>query len=130
MSIIGKLKKKDELTLFAEELGLMIPEGAKLVDLRNIIENCDLCINDIGFVQNIVGYVIEEKKSTKEREIMKLESEKIKLAQLQQQSDLLEKELQLENFKKETRRDKLTVIDTLNRSTENLINTSINNSRD
>lgn len=45
MSLIAKLKK-DELKLVAEELNLIIPEGAKVLDLKNLIENSEVYKTD------------------------------------------------------------------------------------
>ena len=45
-----KSLKKDKLKLVAEELELNIPIGAKVIDLKNLIENSDIHIKDFEFV--------------------------------------------------------------------------------
>lgn len=87
--------KKDELRLVAEELNLDVPEGAKIVELKCLIENSDIYKSDIELVKCVIDEVIEEKKNKIELEQIKIaESEKllkleeIKLLQLQKQLEL------------------------------------------
>ena len=107
MSNIKSLKK-DELKLVAEELGLSIPSGAKVIDLKNLIENSDIYTKDFEFVQNVIDNILEDKKLQSEHEKseneIKLELEKIKLSQVCTW-ELIDcgswAELELANLKKE-----------------------------
>jgi hypothetical protein len=91
--------KKDELKLLAEELGLKVPVGAKVIELKNAIENSDVFKGDAEFVQNLIDNILDDKKirenELKSENEVKLELEKIKLSQL-------EKELELANVKRES----------------------------
>ena len=82
-----KTLKKDDLKLVAEELGLTVPKGAKVIDLKNLIENSEVYERDVEFVQNVIDNILEESKTKIERQKseneIKLELEKIKLAQLE-----------------------------------------------
>ena len=49
MSNIKSLKK-DELKLVAEELGLNIPSGVKVINLKNLIKNSDIYTKHFEFV--------------------------------------------------------------------------------
>lgn len=117
---LAKLKK-DELICVAEELDLKVPEGAKIVNLKRLIEESDIYKNNLDEVQNIISSVLEEKKVKADRELeekkaradrekfeietklnrekfemeTKLELERIKLAQLN-------KEVEIANIKKQT----------------------------
>lgn len=92
-----KTLKKDDLKIIAEELGLEIPNGAKIVYLKELIENSEIYKNDIEFVQGVIDNIIEERKCTQEKiqreqseSEKKIELEKIKLAQLQAELALAE----------------------------------------
>lgn len=92
MSLI-KLKK-DELKLVAEELNLTVPEGAKIVDLKTLIESSEVFKTDKDLVKSVIDYALEELKNKRSDVEVKLEFERIKLAQL-------EKQLELANIQKE-----------------------------
>lgn len=92
-----KTLKKDDLKIIAEELGLEIPNGAKIVHLKELIENSEIYKSDMEFVQGVIDNIIEEKKCTQEKiqreqseSENKIELEKIKLAQLQAELALAE----------------------------------------
>ncbi|GBN18915.1 hypothetical protein AVEN_103327-1 [Araneus ventricosus] len=84
---------KDELIAIAEEMGLTVPDKAKLVDLNSLIESSDVYRDDIELVRNLIDNILEEKREKSERDRREYEMEKIKLAQL-------EKQLEIENARK------------------------------
>ena len=90
MSNIKSLKK-DELKLVAEELGLNVPSGAKVIDLKNLIETSDIYKEDIEFVQGLIYNILEDKKlkfeQLKSQDETKLELEKLKFEQLKSQDE-------------------------------------------
>ncbi|GBL63027.1 hypothetical protein AVEN_145456-1, partial [Araneus ventricosus] len=77
--------RKDELIAIAEEMGLMVPDKAKVVDLKALIESSDVYKDDIELVRNLVDGILEEKRKKSEREY---EIEKTKLAQLEKQLEI------------------------------------------
>ncbi|GBM33357.1 hypothetical protein AVEN_194959-1 [Araneus ventricosus] len=96
--------RKDELIAIAKEMGLTVPDKAKVVDLKALIESSDVYRDDIELVRNLIDNILEEKREKLERDKQReeLESErdkreyeieKIKLAQL-------EKQLEIENARK------------------------------
>ncbi|GBM76027.1 hypothetical protein AVEN_47005-1, partial [Araneus ventricosus] len=80
--------RKDELIAIAEEMGLMVPDKAKVVDLKALIESSDVYKDDIELVRNLVDGILEEKREKSEREKREYEIEKIKLAQLEKQLEI------------------------------------------
>ncbi|KAF8791615.1 hypothetical protein HNY73_006456 [Argiope bruennichi] len=105
MALLKNLKK-DELVLVAEELGLELPVNPKILDLRRIIESSDVFKTDKEFIQSVINYVLEEKKSKKDNEKSKIEQEKLKLEQEKLKLEFekvkleqLNKELELTNAK-------------------------------
>ncbi|GBN77428.1 hypothetical protein AVEN_215952-1 [Araneus ventricosus] len=85
--------RKDELIAIAEEMGLTVPDKAKVVDLKALIESSDVYRDDIELVRNLIDNILEEKREKSERDRREYEIEKIKLAQL-------EKQLEIENARK------------------------------
>ncbi|GBN34068.1 hypothetical protein AVEN_142676-1 [Araneus ventricosus] len=96
--------RKDELIAIAEEMGLTVPDKAKVMDLKALIESSDVNRDDIELVRNFIDNILEEKREKLERDRQReeLESErdkreyeieKIKLAQL-------EKQLEIKNARK------------------------------
>ncbi|GFX21605.1 uncharacterized protein TNCV_1400191 [Trichonephila clavipes] len=79
---------KDELKIVAEELNLTVPEGAKIAGLKNLIVNSDAYKNDKELVQSAIDYALAEIKYKRLDSEIKLEFERIKLAQLQKQLEL------------------------------------------
>ncbi|GFW17620.1 uncharacterized protein TNCV_2651771 [Trichonephila clavipes] len=84
---LNKLRK-DELKIVAEELNLTVPKGAKIADLKNLIANSDVYKNDKELVQSAIDYALAEIKNKRLDSEIKLEVERIKLAQLQKQLEL------------------------------------------
>ncbi|GBL77121.1 hypothetical protein AVEN_97349-1 [Araneus ventricosus] len=74
-------------------MGLTVPDKAKVVDLKALIESSDVYRDDIELVHNLIDNILEEKKEKSERDKREYEIEKIKLAQL-------EKQLEIENARK------------------------------
>ncbi|GFW00406.1 integrase catalytic domain-containing protein [Trichonephila clavipes] len=56
---IGKFKK-DELRIIADELKLVVPDNAKVLDLRELIQESEIYKNDKETYQAIVDCVLEE----------------------------------------------------------------------
>ncbi|GBL88281.1 hypothetical protein AVEN_102965-1 [Araneus ventricosus] len=54
--------KKDELIAIVEEMGLTVPDKAKVVDLKALVESSDVYKNDIEFVRNLIDNILEEKR--------------------------------------------------------------------
>ncbi|GBM30709.1 hypothetical protein AVEN_259574-1 [Araneus ventricosus] len=88
---------KDELIAIAEEIGLMVPDKAKVVDLKAFIESSDVYKDDIEFVRNLIDSILEEKREKREYEI-----EKIKLAQLEKQLEIAKARKNLANTSQTT----------------------------
>ncbi|GFY10521.1 uncharacterized protein TNCV_2565491 [Trichonephila clavipes] len=84
---LNKLRK-DEIKIVAEELNLTVPEAAKIADLKNLIVNSDVYKNDKELVQSANDYALVEIKNKRLDSEIKLEFERIKLAQLQKQLEL------------------------------------------
>ncbi|GFU35127.1 DUF1758 domain-containing protein [Trichonephila clavipes] len=99
--------KKDELISVAEEMGLVIPSKAKIIDLKKLIASSAVYKNDIEFVRSLVENALEKSKQEaqkNEREAEKnereteIQLEKIKLSQI-------EKQLELEKVRKESEKN-------------------------
>ncbi|GBN86073.1 hypothetical protein AVEN_152426-1 [Araneus ventricosus] len=69
-------------------MGLTVPDKAKVVDLKALIESSDMYKDDIELVRNLVDGILEEKREKSEREKREYEIEKIKLAQLEKQLEI------------------------------------------
>ncbi|GBL74622.1 hypothetical protein AVEN_261756-1 [Araneus ventricosus] len=81
-------------------MGLTVPDKAKVVDLKALIESSDVYRDDIEFVRNLIDNILEEKRErleTLEREKLEserdkrecgLEWEKIRLAQFEKQLEI------------------------------------------
>ncbi|GFX13273.1 nucleic-acid-binding protein from transposon X-element [Trichonephila clavipes] len=92
MSLIANLKK-DELKLVAEELTLTVPDNAKVLDLKILIESSEVYKKETELVKNIIDYAVEETRIKKSARELNLELEKIKLVHKRPES---ETNLQLE----------------------------------
>ncbi|GFV94112.1 uncharacterized protein TNCV_2957721 [Trichonephila clavipes] len=80
--------KKDQLKIATEELNLTVPEGAKIADLKSLIENKDVYKKNKELVQSAIDYALAEVKNKRLDSETKLEFERIKLVQLQKQLEL------------------------------------------
>ncbi|GFW60476.1 hypothetical protein TNCV_943431 [Trichonephila clavipes] len=83
---IGKFKK-DELRSIADELKLVVPDNAKVLDLRELIQESEIYKNDKETYQAIVDCVLEEindrrneDENRRNENENRLEIEKIKLS--------------------------------------------------
>ncbi|GBM35030.1 hypothetical protein AVEN_240384-1 [Araneus ventricosus] len=96
--------RKDELIVIAEEMGLMVPDKPKVVDLKNLIESSDEYKNDIEFLRNLIDNILEEKREKSERDKRECEMElkKIKLAQFEKQLEIVNARKNLANTSKTT----------------------------
>ncbi|GFX75358.1 integrase catalytic domain-containing protein [Trichonephila clavipes] len=92
---IGKFKK-DELRSIADELKLVVPDNAKVLDLRELIQESEIYKNDKETYQAIVDCVLEEKNDKRNENENRLEIEKIKLSQLEHEN---ENRLEIEKIK-------------------------------
>ncbi|GBN32853.1 hypothetical protein AVEN_14025-1 [Araneus ventricosus] len=83
---------KDELITIAEEMGLTVPDKAKVVDLRALIESSDVYRDDIELVSNLIDNILEEKRekleSERDKRECELELEEIRLAQFEKQLEI------------------------------------------
>ncbi|GBO21357.1 hypothetical protein AVEN_263251-1 [Araneus ventricosus] len=93
--------RKDELVAIAEEMGLMVPDKAKVVDLKALIESSDVYRDDIELVRNLIDNILEEKREKLERDKQReeLESERDK-RENEIEKIKLEKQLEIENARK------------------------------
>ncbi|XP_055928122.1 uncharacterized protein LOC129959329 [Argiope bruennichi] len=87
--------KKEELKAIAEELKLPIPDNAKVLDLRELIQESKIYKTDKESYQTIVDCVLQEineRKDKLEREKLenenRLEFERIKLSQLERELEI------------------------------------------
>ncbi|GBN34706.1 hypothetical protein AVEN_197155-1 [Araneus ventricosus] len=87
MSIIHNLKKID-LKLLVEELGETVPDNAKIIEIKEFIENSDLFKTDKEFVRGVVKSIVEDRTTKEFNNQSALEIEKIKLAQLEKEIEL------------------------------------------
>ncbi|GFX40245.1 MULE domain-containing protein [Trichonephila clavipes] len=79
-AIAGKFKK-DELRSIADELKLVVPDNAKVLDLRELIQESEIYKNDKETYQAIVDCVLEEINDKRNENENRLEIEKkIKLS--------------------------------------------------
>ncbi|GFU48248.1 hypothetical protein TNCV_4626661 [Trichonephila clavipes] len=67
MSTIKSLKN-DELLLFAEELGLDIPQNPKIIVLKRLIESSEDFETDKEFLKSVIDGVLAEKNAKIEQE--------------------------------------------------------------
>ncbi|GFV38185.1 DUF1758 domain-containing protein [Trichonephila clavipes] len=84
---IGKFKK-DELRSIADELKLVVPDNAKVLDLRDLIQESEIYKNDKETYQAIVDCVLEEINDRRNENENRLEIEKIKLSQLEKELEI------------------------------------------
>ncbi|GFW74984.1 DUF1758 domain-containing protein [Trichonephila clavipes] len=91
---IGKFKK-DELRSIADELKLVVPDNAKVLDLRELIQESEIYKNDKETYQAIVDCVLEEindrrneDENRRNETENRLEIEKIKLSQLEKELEI------------------------------------------
>ncbi|GFV06556.1 integrase catalytic domain-containing protein [Trichonephila clavipes] len=84
---IGKFKK-DELRWIADELKLVVPDNAKVLDLRELIQESEIYKNDKKMYQAIVDCVLEEINDRRNENENRLEIEKIKLSQLEKELEI------------------------------------------
>ncbi|GBN08066.1 hypothetical protein AVEN_244472-1 [Araneus ventricosus] len=70
----------------------MVPDKAKVVDLRTLIESSEVYSDDIELVRNLIDNILEEKRekleSERDRRECELELEKIRLAQFEKQLEI------------------------------------------
>ncbi|GFY02350.1 DUF1758 domain-containing protein [Trichonephila clavipes] len=84
---IGKFKK-DELKSIADELKLVVSDNAKVLDLRELIQESEIYKNDKETYQAIVDCVLEEINDKRNENENRLEIEKIKLSQLEKELEI------------------------------------------
>ncbi|GFY36262.1 hypothetical protein TNCV_4846341 [Trichonephila clavipes] len=84
---IGKFKK-DELRSIADELKLVVPDNANVLDLRELIQESEIYKNDKETYQAIVDCVLEEINDRRNENENRLEIEKIKLSQLEKELEI------------------------------------------
>ncbi|GFT99087.1 uncharacterized protein TNCV_3794481 [Trichonephila clavipes] len=82
---IGKFKK-DKLRCIADELKLVVPDNAEVLELRELIQES---INDKETYQAIVDCVLEEINDRRNENENRLEIEKIKLSQLEEELEIV-----------------------------------------
>ncbi|GFW07346.1 integrase catalytic domain-containing protein [Trichonephila clavipes] len=80
--------KKDELRSIADELKLVVPDNAKVLDLRELIQESEIYKNDKETYQAIVDCVLEEINDRRNENENRLEIEKIKLSQLEKELEI------------------------------------------
>ncbi|GFW58728.1 hypothetical protein TNCV_379111 [Trichonephila clavipes] len=81
-----ELTPVNELRYIAEELKLVVPDNAKALDLRELIQESEIYKNDKETYQAIVDCVLEEINDRRNENENRLEIEKIKLSQLEQEN--------------------------------------------
>ncbi|GFV32414.1 DUF1758 domain-containing protein [Trichonephila clavipes] len=84
---IGKFKK-DELRSIAEELKFVVPDNAKVLDLRELIQESEIYKNDKEMYQAIVDCVLEEINDRRNENENRLEIEKNQLSQLEKELEI------------------------------------------
>ncbi|GBN07343.1 hypothetical protein AVEN_96605-1 [Araneus ventricosus] len=87
MAGIAKLKK-DELKLVAEEIGLAVTESMKKSEIRRLIEESEVFLNDNETVQDAIDQVLEEKKNQKSDQDGQIELERLKLERIKVELEL------------------------------------------
>ncbi|GFY17325.1 DUF1758 domain-containing protein [Trichonephila clavipes] len=84
---IGKFKK-DELRCIVDELKLVVPDNAKVLDLRELMQESEIYKNDKEMYQAIVDCVLEEINDRRNENENRLDIEKIKLSQLEKELEI------------------------------------------
>ncbi|GFY16826.1 integrase catalytic domain-containing protein [Trichonephila clavipes] len=84
---IGKFKK-DELRCIADELKLIVPDNAKVLDLRELIQESEIYKNDKETFQAIVDCILKEINDRRNENENRLEIEEIKLSQLEKELEI------------------------------------------
>ncbi|GBM87061.1 hypothetical protein AVEN_117910-1 [Araneus ventricosus] len=87
--------RKDDIIQVAKDMGLTVPADVRFIDLKSLIENSDIYKNQLEVMQKIIDSVTEERQRKAEESKEKLEFERLKLAQL-------EKQIELENARKDS----------------------------
>ncbi|GFV82169.1 hypothetical protein TNCV_2790671 [Trichonephila clavipes] len=72
----------------ADELKLVVPDNAKVLDLRELIQESEIYKNDKETYQAIVDCVLEEINDRRNENENRLEIEKIKLSQLEKELEI------------------------------------------
>ncbi|GFV79143.1 DUF1758 domain-containing protein [Trichonephila clavipes] len=72
----------------ADELKLVVPDNAKVLDLRELIQESEIYKNDKETYQAIVDCVLEEINDKRNENENRLEIEKIKLSQLEKELEI------------------------------------------
>ncbi|GBN53920.1 hypothetical protein AVEN_208144-1 [Araneus ventricosus] len=73
-------------------MGLTVPDKAKVVDLKALIESSDVYRDDIEFVRNLIDNILEEKKERLER----FEREKLERNKQREESERDKRECEIE----------------------------------
>ncbi len=94
-----KTLKKEELKSLADELGLKYGEGARIIDLKVLIESSDIFKNDPEFVVNATNNILQVRTQESLQQEHLIALEKLKIQRLQA-------ELELANVKKSTSEEK------------------------
>ncbi|GFU71837.1 DUF1758 domain-containing protein [Trichonephila clavipes] len=84
------------LGVLVDELKLVVPDNAKVLDLRELIQESEIYKNDKETYQAIVDCVLEEINDKRNENENRLEIEKIKLSQLEHEN---ENRLEIEKIK-------------------------------
>ncbi|GFV49215.1 uncharacterized protein TNCV_237491 [Trichonephila clavipes] len=70
MAFLGRSRKED-LRMLATELGLAPSDNLKIIELKDLITNCDRY--DEEFVKDVLNVIVEERTATKKQKAAELE---------------------------------------------------------
>ncbi|GFY21584.1 retrovirus-related Pol polyprotein from transposon 297 [Trichonephila clavipes] len=82
MAFLGRSRKED-LRMLATELGLASSDNLKIIELKDLITNCDRY--DEEFVKDVLSVIVEEHTATEKRKAAELEKKQKAVVVAQQQ---------------------------------------------
>ncbi|GFT00040.1 retrovirus-related Pol polyprotein from transposon 297 [Trichonephila clavipes] len=112
MAFLGRFRKED-LRMLATELGLAPSDNLKIIELKDLITNCDRY--DEEFVKDVLSVIVEECTATEKQKAAELEK-KQKAMVLAQQRD---REYELEEVKIQLEMQKLSQAPVTSQQLEN-----------
>jgi len=102
-----KNSRKEDLIILLKELGEEVNSNVTVIDLKTKIENCECFIKDPTFVSDLLQSIVEDRKAKITRDDLhrnnQLELEKIRLAKVEKELAKVDKELQLQLARNESK---------------------------
>ncbi|GFX86101.1 retrovirus-related Pol polyprotein from transposon 297 [Trichonephila clavipes] len=112
MDFLGRSRKED-LRMLATELGLAPSDNLKIIELKNLITNCDRYYEE--FVKDVLSVIVEKRTATEKQKAVKLEKKQKAVVVAQQR----EREFELEKMKIQLEMHKLSQAPVTSQQLEN-----------